>query len=139
MVSKNDDQKSNSQPKAFIVLENHVFSLNREVTLIGRRLTNHLVFDDRRVSRMHAQIRFINNQYLVVDLNSTGGTFVNGKKIFQTVLNSGDKISLAGISFTFIQDNSELENDTEEYTLPNIPVEKQDQVTDPGGTNAKDQ
>lgn len=131
MTSNPAEENSTSKPRAFLVLRNQVFPLVREVTLIGRRLTNHLVVDDRRVSRMHAQIRIINEKFFVVDLNSTGGTFVNGQKIFQTVLYSGDQLSLAGISITFVQDSTEFENETEDYTYPNIPVEKQDQITEP--------
>ena len=130
MTLKSQEETANQMSKAFLVIQNQVFPLTREVTLIGRRLTNHLVVDDRRVSRMHAQIRSINNQFLLVDLNSTGGTFVNGEKIYQIALYSGDQISLAGISISFIQDSTELENESEDYTFPNIPIEKQEQITE---------
>ena len=130
MASKSQEKTTNQMSKAFLVIQNQVFPLTREVTLIGRRLTNHLVVDDRRVSRMHAQIRSINNQFFLVDLNSTGGTFVNGEKIYQVALYSGDQISLAGIPISFIQDSIELENESEDYTFPNIPIEKQEQITE---------
>lgn len=130
MASKSQEKTTNQMSKAFLVIQNQVFPLTREVTLIGRRLTNHLVVDDRRVSRMHAQIRSINNQFLLVDLNSTGGTFVNGEKIYQIALYSGDQISLAGIPISFVQDSTELENESEDYTFPNIPIEKQEQITE---------
>jgi pSer/pThr/pTyr-binding forkhead associated (FHA) protein len=39
------------------------------------------------------------------DLNSTGGTFVNGQRTSQTVLYPGDVISLAGVALIFGQDN----------------------------------
>lgn len=130
MASKSQEKTTNQMSKAFLVIQNQVFPLTREVTLIGRRLTNHLVVDDRRVSRMHAQIRSINNQFLLVDLNSTGGTFVNGEKIYLIALYSGDLISLAGIPISFIQDSIELENESEDYTFPNIPIEKQEQITE---------
>lgn len=130
MASKSQEKTTNQMSKAFLVIQNQVFPLTREVTLIGRRLTNHLVVDDRRVSRMHAQIRSINNQFLLVDLKSTGGTFVNGEKIYQIALYSGDQISLAGIPISFVQDSTELENESEDYTFPNIPIEKQEQITE---------
>ena len=130
MASKSQEKTTNKMSEAFLVIQNQVFPLTREVTLIGRRLTNHLVVDDRRVSRMHAQIRSINNQFLLVDLKSTGGTFVNGEKIYQIALYSGDQISLAGIPISFVQDSTELENESEDYTFPNIPTEKQEQITE---------
>ncbi|MCH7662258.1 MAG: FHA domain-containing protein [Chloroflexi bacterium] len=47
--------------------------------------------DDRRVSGMYAQVQSINNQFYLVNMNSTGGTFVDGQKIYQAVLYSATK------------------------------------------------
>ncbi len=71
---------------------------------IGRRLDNDLLVDDPRVSRHHAQLRAIKNRYVLFDLNSSGGTFINGQRTSQTVLYPGDVISLAGVSLIFGQD-----------------------------------
>lgn len=131
MESKQEEGKSTTKPNAYLILNKQIFPLTFSVTMIGRRLTNHLVIDDRRVSRSHAQIRMINNQYFLVDMNSTGGTFVNGQKIQQTILFANDQISFSGVLLSFVQDSIELENDSEDYTLPNIPIIKQDSVTEP--------
>jgi len=80
------------------------FPLTRAVVNIGRRLDNDLVVDDPRVSRHHAQLRAIKSRYVLFDLNSSGGTFINGQRTSQTVLYPGDVISLAGVSITFGQD-----------------------------------
>jgi pSer/pThr/pTyr-binding forkhead associated (FHA) protein len=64
-----------------------------------------LVIDDPRVSRNHAQLRAIKGRFVLFDLNSTGGTFVNGQRTSQTVLYPGDVISLAGVALIFGQDN----------------------------------
>jgi hypothetical protein len=91
---------------AFLILEGtRVIPLNRSVTNIGRRLTNHLIIDDPRVSRNHAQLRVVKGQYVLFDLNSNGGTFVNGQRTNQSVLHPGDVISLAGVSLIFGQDS----------------------------------
>jgi pSer/pThr/pTyr-binding forkhead associated (FHA) protein len=68
-------------------------------------LENQLVIDDPRVSRNHAQLRAIKGRFALFDLNSTGGTFVNGQRTSQTVLYPGDVISLAGVALIFGQDN----------------------------------
>jgi pSer/pThr/pTyr-binding forkhead associated (FHA) protein len=68
-------------------------------------LENQLVIDDPRVSRTHAQLRAIKGRYVVFDLNSTGGTFVNGQRTSQSALYPGDVISLAGVTLVFGQDN----------------------------------
>jgi pSer/pThr/pTyr-binding forkhead associated (FHA) protein len=91
---------------AFLIIEGvKVFRLRESVISIGRRLDNNLVIDDPRVSRNHAQLRAIRGRYVLFDLNSSGGTFINGKRTTQSVLYAGDVISLAGASLIFGQDN----------------------------------
>jgi pSer/pThr/pTyr-binding forkhead associated (FHA) protein len=68
-------------------------------------LDNQLVIDDPRISRNHAQLRAIKGRYVIFDLNSTGGTFVNGQRTSQSVMYPGDVISLAGVPLVFGQDN----------------------------------
>jgi hypothetical protein len=90
---------------AFLIVDGvKEFALMRPVINIGRRLDNDLVVDDPRVSRHHAQLRAIKNRYVLFDLNSSGGTFINGQRTSQTVLYPGDVISLAGVSLIFGQD-----------------------------------
>jgi pSer/pThr/pTyr-binding forkhead associated (FHA) protein len=90
---------------AFVIVEGvKVYPLNESVINIGRRLENQLVIDDPRVSRNHAQLRAIKGRFVLFDLNSTGGTFVNGQRTSQTVLYPGDVISLAGVALIFGQD-----------------------------------
>lgn len=91
---------------AFLIIEGvKVHPLTESVVNIGRRLENQLVIDDPRVSRNHAQLRAIKGRFVLFDLNSTGGTFVNGQRTSQTVLYPGDVISLAGVALIFGQDN----------------------------------
>ena len=91
---------------AFLIVDGvKVFPLSETVINVGRRLDNQLVIDDPRVSRNHAQLRAIKGRYIIFDLNSTGGTFVNGQRTSQSVLYPGDVISLAGVPLIFGQDN----------------------------------
>lgn len=97
---------------AFLIVEGvKVYPLNLPVINIGRRLDNQLVIDDPRVSRNHAQLRAIKGRFVVFDLNSTGGTFVNGQRTSQSVLYPGDVISLAGVALIFGQDNPPSRSD----------------------------
>ena len=98
--------ESNAIPEnAFLIVEGvKVYPLNEAVVNIGRRLENQLVIDDPRVSRNHAQLRAIKGRFVLFDLNSTGGTYVNGQRTSQTVLYPGDVISLAGVALIFGQD-----------------------------------
>ena len=61
------------------------------------------MIDNEHVSRNHAQIRKINGQFVIHDLNSTVGTSVNGEPVDQVILRSGDVISLGGVPVIFGQ------------------------------------
>ena len=101
-----NDEADNIPENAFLIVEGvKVHPLTESVVNIGRRLENQLVIDDPRVSRNHAQLRAIKGRFVLFDLNSTGGTFVNGQRTSQTVLYPGDVISLAGGALIFGQDN----------------------------------
>lgn len=92
-------------PNAFLIVDGmHTFPLRRSVINIGRRSDNHLVVDDPRVSRVHAQLRAVRGRYLLFDLDSTGGTFLNGERIRQAMLSPGDVITLAGVPLVYGQD-----------------------------------
>ena len=105
--TENESETNDAIPEnAFLIVEGvKVHPLKESVVNIGRRLENHLVIDDPRISRNHAQLRAIKGRFVLFDLNSTGGSFVNGQRTSQTVLYPGDVISLAGVSLIFGQDN----------------------------------
>ncbi len=87
----------------FIIQSTKIFPLKTPIVHIGRRADNDLVINDPRVSRLHAQLRATGGRYRIIDLNSTGGTFINGKRITNTILYPGDVISLAGVSMLYGQ------------------------------------
>lgn len=102
---------------AFLIVDgNQVFPLDRTVINIGRRADNHLVLADPRVSRAHAQIRAIRGQYVLFDLNSTGGTMVNGRRVNQYTLKPGDVISLSGVPLIYGEDSPPDNNATTRQT-----------------------
>jgi membrane-bound lytic murein transglycosylase D len=69
-------------------------ALRQEITRLGRKAGNDIILDDELVSSHHAEIHRQGEAYYLVDLESTNGTFVNGKTIRKTLLNSRDKIGL---------------------------------------------
>ncbi|MDO9348164.1 MAG: DUF3662 domain-containing protein, partial [Anaerolineales bacterium] len=90
---------------AFLIVQGtRIFPLTRSVINVGRRLDNHVVIDDPRISRNHAQLRAVKGRYMLFDLNSTGGTYVNNQWMNQSILYPGDVISLAGVMLIFGQD-----------------------------------
>jgi hypothetical protein len=93
---------------AFLIVNGlTVFALEQGVINIGRRPDNQLVIDDPRISRLHAQLRLVRGRYVLFDLDSTGGLFVNGVRLRQHVLRPGDVISLAGVPLVYGQDGDE--------------------------------
>jgi pSer/pThr/pTyr-binding forkhead associated (FHA) protein len=100
-----DEELDRIPPNAFLVMEGgKTYPLDRAVINIGRMLDNQLVIDDPRVSRHHAQLRAVQGHFVLSDLNSTGGIFVNARRITETIIYPNDTISLAGVALTFHQD-----------------------------------
>jgi len=60
--------------------------------LIGRHVDNHLVLRDNRASRNHARILLEDSNYVLEDLNSRHGTWVNGSRIARHTLRNSDRI-----------------------------------------------
>lgn len=90
---------------AFLIVNGlETIPLTKSVCNIGRRLENDLVIEDPRISREHAQIRAVKGQFVIFDLNSTGGTFVNSVRISKQPLFPGDVISLSGVPLVYGQD-----------------------------------
>lgn len=112
--------------KATLLLaDESVICLSGSVTNLGRKSNNHIVFDDLRVSRNHAQIRHIANDYVLFDTGSSGGTFVNGERINQCKLVSGDVISLAGVKLIFSKEDNTLCQSEREITSKLGPKTKE--------------
>ncbi len=84
---------------------------------IGRDEDNQLILEESVVSRRHAKIRSQTDGYVIYDLNSKGGTFVNGKLIQSHILKTGDEIGIARININIIfkkQDEEIVKIDTKE-------------------------
>ena len=76
--------------------------LDKDYLLVGREPTCDVRFDDMRVSRNHAALQRRGNAVYVADLGSSGGTFVNGKRIAEpTLLHAGDFIQLGSTVLRF--------------------------------------
>lgn len=69
-------------------------ALRKKELFIGRRSDSDIVLTDPYVSRRHARLQQQHRVYKVIDLNSTHGTFVNGNRVRERVLEAGDKIRM---------------------------------------------
>jgi predicted component of type VI protein secretion system len=71
-----------------------VFELTKEVSTIGRDVTNEIVIGDAEVSRQHARLTRTPGGYVLEDLGSTNGTFVNSERLMAPrVLKPGDLVA----------------------------------------------
>jgi serine/threonine protein kinase len=84
----------------------------RAVLSVGRGRTAHARLNDLRVSRIHCRLEPRAKGLLLVDANSTGGTFVNGRRITQCVLQAGDRINIGQTQLQYQDDN-----------LPDLPTD----------------
>jgi hypothetical protein len=83
----------------------HVFALSPEsMTSIGRARANDIVLDDVAVSSQHCRIRPDDGQFIVHDLRSTNGTFVNDHRVTRSHLRSGDVLKIGETIFQFRMD-----------------------------------
>jgi hypothetical protein len=74
---------------------NQTYDLTKDITTLGRDITNDIVINDPEVSRHHLRITRDLNGCSLEDLGSTNGTFVNGQRITGSrPLNNGDMIGL---------------------------------------------
>jgi pSer/pThr/pTyr-binding forkhead associated (FHA) protein len=69
--------------------------------MIGRADSCNLVIDSPTVSRRHAELRLYNGDWLLSDLGSANGTWVNGWRVDQVVLRPGDEVRLGEFTATF--------------------------------------
>jgi len=67
----------------------------------GRAESSTVTIKDAKVSRQHAQIQQQGNEYILVDLNSSNGTYVNGERIEEHVLSNGDEIEIGDCIMQF--------------------------------------
>lgn len=72
-----------------------------ERTSMGRHPNNTLRLVDREVSKEHCVVERIDGHYVLRDLNSSNGTFVNGRKVRELRLRDGDEISLGNSRLVF--------------------------------------
>ncbi len=68
---------------------------------MGRALDNDLVLEGRAVSRHHAQLRALHGRPHLLDIGSTNGTFLNGRRVTEAILKDGDTISLGAVRLLF--------------------------------------
>lgn len=95
---------------AYLKYGSRVLPIQGDLATLGRKLDNTIVLSAKSVSRYHAEIVLINQEYYLRDLNSSSGTYLNERRIAHAVpLKSGDRITIADIDLEFIISDQDLD------------------------------
>lgn len=84
--------------------ETQVIKLEKDHVTLGRRDDNDIVVNDVFVSRQHAEVLRKDKYYYVRDRKSRYGTFVNGERINETLIDYGDEIQIGNTIITFVDE-----------------------------------
>jgi len=90
---------------------------------LGRDASSTIHLHDTEVSRHHAELRQVETDYLISDLNSSNGTFVNGQRIHQHQLQSGDQVQLGGTLMLYTGPAEETPEDLAKIVSIGAPAE----------------
>jgi pSer/pThr/pTyr-binding forkhead associated (FHA) protein len=92
-------------PKMIVSIDGVVIKevqLTKDRTTLGRRPYNDIVIDNLAVSGEHAVIALSGNDVTLEDLNSTNGTYINGKAVKKQPLQNGDVVEIGKYKIKFV-------------------------------------
>ncbi|MBE0538061.1 MAG: FHA domain-containing protein [Phycisphaerae bacterium] len=108
------------------------FPLPQDVTVIGRQQQCDFCVPLMIVSRKHCEINQDQGILRVRDLTSRNGTFVNGKKVAEAVLNPGDKVQVGPVSFVIQIDGEPANVSASDSDILHAPAHLGDSAEQPG-------
>jgi hypothetical protein len=80
--------------------------LTKDKTTLGRRPYNDIVIDNLAVSGEHAVLQMVGADVFIEDLNSTNGTYINGKAIKKQLLTHNDTVEIGKYKIKYLVDES---------------------------------
>jgi signal transduction histidine kinase/pSer/pThr/pTyr-binding forkhead associated (FHA) protein len=101
-------------PSLFVIRGNDQgarFELEGTSIGVGRDSSNAVQLHDTEVSRQHAEIRRVDNTFVVADLESSNGTYVNGRRVRKRRLASGDQVQVGGTLMLFTRPTEDSDED----------------------------
>jgi pSer/pThr/pTyr-binding forkhead associated (FHA) protein len=96
--------------KLVVSLDNVVikeFQITKERTTLGRRPYNDIVIDNLAVSGEHAVLTAAQSDVFIEDLNSTNGTYINGKAVKKQLLSNNDVVEVGKYRIKFLAEDAE--------------------------------
>ena len=80
--------------------------ITKDKTTLGRRPYNDMVIDNLAVSGEHAVLQMVGNDVFIEDLNSTNGTYINGKAIKKQLLAHNDTVEIGKYKIKYLTDET---------------------------------
>ena len=91
-----------TETKAIVSLDDRRYVLDGPTAVLGRSRESDCVLNDPNVSRRHAELRRgTTGDWQIVDLGSTNGVKVNGRRVDASRLSPGDDVVLGTVRFVF--------------------------------------
>ncbi len=78
--------------------------ITKDKTTLGRRPYNDIVIDNLAVSGEHAVLQMVGNDVFIEDLNSTNGTYINGKAVKKQLLAHNDTVEIGKYKIKYLAD-----------------------------------
>jgi hypothetical protein len=79
--------------------------ITKDKTTLGRRPYNDIVIDNLAVSGEHAVLQMVGNDVFIEDLNSTNGTYINGKAVKKQLLAHNDTVEIGKYKIKYMADD----------------------------------
>ncbi|MCE2908563.1 MAG: FHA domain-containing protein [Burkholderiaceae bacterium] len=80
--------------------------ISKDKTTLGRRPYNDIVIDNLAVSGEHAVLQMVGADVFIEDLNSTNGTYINGKAVKKQLLTHNDTVEIGKYKIKFLVDDT---------------------------------
>ncbi len=103
-------------------LKGAVFAVHEEPLVIGRDTAANLCIADASVSRRHSRIEKKETGFVITDLESLNGTFVNDVPVKNRVLEHGDRVRIGNAHFVFLTHDGEPPSKSSDVTLDEAQV-----------------
>jgi transcriptional regulator with GAF, ATPase, and Fis domain len=103
-------------------LKGAIFAINEEAMIIGRETSANLCIADASVSRRHSKIEKREDGFVLTDLESLNGTFVNDVPVKSRVLDHGDRVRIGDSEFLFLTHEGEATSKSSDVKLDEAHV-----------------
>jgi hypothetical protein len=94
--------------------------ITKDKTTLGRRPYNDIVIDNLAVSGEHAVLQMVGGDVFIEDLNSTNGTYINGKAVKKQLLTHNDTVEIGKYKIKYLLDDGSEHDKTTVMNHPGL-------------------